>query len=281
MADRAAAPPTRRCPSRARVAALGDCALGCGVLADPAELAGPLETILPVDIRDPRLPADARSDRRAPGAAGLAPGRIATSRSVFAHDAGGDAEGLRLWSALDRRRDRDRAGARPDRHGNAQRTGGGLRALPLSVSLCRRLRRAAQRGVCARHLGSTPGPVHLVGGVPGQPAHRIPFGMFYAGVRWGDARHWGRVAANAGIPVDRIPRRGAGRDRVVCGEPRRVRRARRDRTEIVISELNYDDHNGFRLVTVHLGYPAGPPRSSTFPTASAGAAGRRGPHGSS
>jgi Ni,Fe-hydrogenase III small subunit len=38
------------------VAALGDCALGCGVLADPRELAGPLEGILPVDLRIPGCP---------------------------------------------------------------------------------------------------------------------------------------------------------------------------------------------------------------------------------
>jgi Ni,Fe-hydrogenase III small subunit len=38
------------------VAALGDCALGCGLLGDPAELAGPLEDLLPVDIRIPGCP---------------------------------------------------------------------------------------------------------------------------------------------------------------------------------------------------------------------------------
>lgn len=38
-------------PEPRRVAALGDCALGCGVLADPAELVGPVERVLPVDLR--------------------------------------------------------------------------------------------------------------------------------------------------------------------------------------------------------------------------------------
>lgn len=37
-------------PEPRRVAALGDCAIGCGVLGDPARLAGPLERILPVDL---------------------------------------------------------------------------------------------------------------------------------------------------------------------------------------------------------------------------------------
>jgi Ni,Fe-hydrogenase III small subunit len=41
----------RSMPEPRLVAALGDCALGCNVLADPAEIAGPLEDILPVDIR--------------------------------------------------------------------------------------------------------------------------------------------------------------------------------------------------------------------------------------
>jgi Ni,Fe-hydrogenase III small subunit len=43
-------------PEPRRVAALGDCALGCGLLGLETELAGPLETILPVDIRIPGCP---------------------------------------------------------------------------------------------------------------------------------------------------------------------------------------------------------------------------------
>jgi Ni,Fe-hydrogenase III small subunit len=43
-------------PEPRRVAALGDCALGCGVLALATELAAPLEELLPVDIRIPGCP---------------------------------------------------------------------------------------------------------------------------------------------------------------------------------------------------------------------------------
>jgi Ni,Fe-hydrogenase III small subunit len=43
-------------PEPRLVAALGDCALGCGILADPDELAAPLAELLPVDIRIPGCP---------------------------------------------------------------------------------------------------------------------------------------------------------------------------------------------------------------------------------
>ena len=43
-------------PEPRLVAALGDCALGCGILGDPAELVGALEEVLPVDIRIPGCP---------------------------------------------------------------------------------------------------------------------------------------------------------------------------------------------------------------------------------
>ena len=43
-------------PEPRRVAALGDCALGCNVLGTPDNLAGPLEAILPVDLRIPGCP---------------------------------------------------------------------------------------------------------------------------------------------------------------------------------------------------------------------------------
>jgi Ni,Fe-hydrogenase III small subunit len=43
-------------PEPRLVAALGDCALGCTLLGDPGQLAGPLEEILPVDLRIPGCP---------------------------------------------------------------------------------------------------------------------------------------------------------------------------------------------------------------------------------
>lgn len=43
-------------PEPRLVAALGDCALGCGVLGDAAELTVTLEEMLPVDIRIPGCP---------------------------------------------------------------------------------------------------------------------------------------------------------------------------------------------------------------------------------
>jgi Ni,Fe-hydrogenase III small subunit len=43
-------------PEPRRVAALGDCAMGCGVLALASELARPLDELLPVDVRIPGCP---------------------------------------------------------------------------------------------------------------------------------------------------------------------------------------------------------------------------------
>jgi Ni,Fe-hydrogenase III small subunit len=43
-------------PEPRLVAALGDCAIGCNVLGSFAELAEPLESLLPVDIRIPGCP---------------------------------------------------------------------------------------------------------------------------------------------------------------------------------------------------------------------------------
>jgi len=43
-------------PEPRRVAALGDCALGCNVLGTADTIVGPVDTILPVDLRIPGCP---------------------------------------------------------------------------------------------------------------------------------------------------------------------------------------------------------------------------------
>ena len=43
-------------PEPRRVAALGDCALGSGVLGSVSEIVGPVEDVLPVDLRIPGCP---------------------------------------------------------------------------------------------------------------------------------------------------------------------------------------------------------------------------------
>jgi Ni,Fe-hydrogenase III small subunit len=43
-------------PEPRRVVALGDCALGRGVLAAESEIVGPVESVLPVDLRIPGCP---------------------------------------------------------------------------------------------------------------------------------------------------------------------------------------------------------------------------------
>jgi Ni,Fe-hydrogenase III small subunit len=43
-------------PEPRLVAALGDCALGCNIPGAPVALVGPVDTILPVDLRIPGCP---------------------------------------------------------------------------------------------------------------------------------------------------------------------------------------------------------------------------------
>ncbi|HEX4746568.1 MAG TPA: hypothetical protein VFU99_06755 [Gaiellaceae bacterium] len=43
-------------PEPRRIVALGDCASGLGVLGSPDELVGPVEAVLPVDLRIPGCP---------------------------------------------------------------------------------------------------------------------------------------------------------------------------------------------------------------------------------
>jgi Ni,Fe-hydrogenase III small subunit len=43
-------------PEPRRVAALGDCAAGTGILGSPSEVVGPVDAVLPVDLRIPGCP---------------------------------------------------------------------------------------------------------------------------------------------------------------------------------------------------------------------------------
>ncbi len=43
-------------PEPRRVAALGDCALGCNLLGSAVDIVGPVEAVLPVDLRIPGCP---------------------------------------------------------------------------------------------------------------------------------------------------------------------------------------------------------------------------------
>ena len=52
-------------PEPRRVAALGDCALGCGILGSPAELVGSVDRVLPVDLRIPGCPPSPEEIARA------------------------------------------------------------------------------------------------------------------------------------------------------------------------------------------------------------------------
>ena len=71
-------------PEPRLVAALGDCALGCGILGEPDQIVGPLEDVLPVDLRIPGCPPTPETiatallelvDRRAPSQTAAPPRR--------------------------------------------------------------------------------------------------------------------------------------------------------------------------------------------------------------
>jgi surface antigen len=85
----------------------------------------------------------------------------------------------------------------------------------------------------------------------------IDFTNWYAGQHWGDAADWNKAARAIGHRADKVPAAGA----VAWfkhGHVAYVESVNSDGS-IVISEMNYDGHNGFRLVTVY-------PGSSYWPT---------------
>jgi len=71
-------------PEPRRVAALGDCALGCNVLGTADNLVGPLEAVLPVDIRIPGCPPT--PDVIAEALLSLIDGRATVGEPVIARD---------------------------------------------------------------------------------------------------------------------------------------------------------------------------------------------------
>ncbi len=80
----------------------------------------------------------------------------------------------------------------------------------------------------------------------------VGFHNYYKGVHWGGAGNWDNAARAAGIRVDSKPARGAvaqwnGRYHVAY-----VEKVNSDGS-IVISEMNYDLHNGTRTLTIRPG----------------------------
>lgn len=92
-------------------------------------------------------------------------------------------------------------------------------------------------------------------------AHRLnqrnglAFSNWYAGRHWGDATDWAAVAREMGRKPDKIPAVGA----IAWFRRGHVAYVEEVNTDgsIVLSEMNFDGHNGFRLVTVTpgLGWP--------------------------
>jgi surface antigen len=88
----------------------------------------------------------------------------------------------------------------------------------------------------------------------------IPFSDSFEGRQWGDASNWGPVAAALGIPVNKTPAIGSvawfpsspfldGKSKIDDGHIGYVEDVPSS-TTIVISQMNYDGGNGFKVSTV-------------------------------
>lgn len=91
----------------------------------------------------------------------------------------------------------------------------------------------------------------------------VPFGERYLNQDWGNARDWGTTARLAGVRVDDQPAVGSvawfeGADADSLGHVGYVEEVRAGGS-VVMSEMNFDGHNGFRLRTLARtdGWPSG------------------------
>ena len=80
----------------------------------------------------------------------------------------------------------------------------------------------------------------------------VAFSNWYAGVHWGNASEWAKVARSVDVAVNKVPAVGAV-GWYARGHVSYVEAVNTDGS-VVISEMNTDGHNGFHLTTV---YPGG------------------------
>ena len=79
----------------------------------------------------------------------------------------------------------------------------------------------------------------------------VAFSNWYAGVHWGNASEWAKVAKSVDIAANKVPAVGAI-GWYARGHVSYVEAVNTDGS-VVISEMNTDGHNGFHLTTVHPG----------------------------
>ena len=87
--------------------------------------------------------------------------------------------------------------------------------------------------------------------------NKIGFTDYYGGHQWGNAESWGSVAVAEGIPVNGTPALGSVAW-YASGHVAYVEEVKSS-TKVVISEMNYDYDNGFRVhsITTSSGWPSG------------------------